>query len=127
MLNRYLSLLVAAVASASAAVMLFTGTHPLGTVPLAQKLPCIGLAVLALALAILHLRVAQARSARAESAMWGALSFFFVVAAFASPHIGLWGIVGALSLAATSVLRLVASQGRPEAVAQSPFRRRIFA
>jgi hypothetical protein len=127
MLNRYLSLLVAAVAAASSAFMLFTGAHPAGAVTLGQRLPCIGLAVLALALAVVHLRVAPTRSVRAEAAMWSGLAFFFVVAAFAAPHIGLWGIVAALSLAATSVARLVARHGQPDAVAPSPFRRRIFA
>ena len=127
MLNRYLSLLVAAVASASAAAMLYTGSHPIGNVALAQRMPCVGLAALALVLAVLWLRVAPARAARHEAAMWSTLSFFFVVATFASPQLGLWSIVAALSLAATSLARLLAGRGRPDAVAPSPFRRRIFA
>jgi hypothetical protein len=126
MVNRYLSLLVSAVAPASAAAMLTTGAHPIGAVTLAERAPCLGLAILALTLAIIHLRIASTRSARAEAAMWSGLSIFLFVATFASPDLGPWGIVAALSLAATSVARLVASHRRPAALSQSPFRRRIF-
>ena len=127
MLNRYLSLLVCAVALTSAAVMLIAGAHPIGAVTLVERAPCLGLALLALALAIIHVRISPTRSARAEAAMWWGLSSFLFVATFASPHLGLWGIAAALSLAATSVTRLVTSRGRSGAMSQSPFRRRIFA
>jgi hypothetical protein len=127
MMNRYLSLLVAVVAPVSAAVMLFVGAHPVGAVSLAERAPCLGLATLALTLAIVHLRIVPARPARAEAAMWFGLALFLFVATFASPHLGVWGIVAALSLAATSVARLAAGHGRSVAQAQSPFRRRIFA
>jgi hypothetical protein len=127
MMNRFLSLLVAVVAPVSAAIMLIAGAHPIGAVTLAERALCIGLTVLALTLAIVHMRVASTPSARAEAAMWWGLSIFLVVATFASPHLGPWGIVAALSLAATSVARLVASQGRATASSQSPFRGRIVA
>ena len=127
MVNRYLSLLVCAVAPASAAIMLITGTHPIGAVTLAERAPGFGLAILALTLAILHRRIAATGPARAESATWSGLSIFFFVASFASPHLGLWGIVAALSLAATSVARLVASHGRCDVLSPSPIRRRLFA
>jgi hypothetical protein len=127
MVNRYLSLLVCAVALASAAVMLIAGAHPIGAVTWAERAPCLGLAILALSLAIIHVRIAPTRSARAEAAMWWGLSIFLFVATLASPHLGLWGIVAALSLAATSVARLVSSHGRSGAGSPSPFRRRIFA
>ena len=127
MVNRYLSLLVSVVAPASAAVMLVAGAHPIGVVTLAERAPCMGLTILALTLAILHTRVAPTPSARAEAAMWWGLSIFLFVATFAAPHLGLWGIVAALSLAATSVAGLVAGHGRSGALSQSPSRRRIFA
>jgi hypothetical protein len=118
MLNRYLSLLVSAVALASAAAMLIAGARPVGAVTLAERAPCIGLAILALALAVIHLRVAHARLACAEAAMWSGLSIFLFVAAFASPQLGLLGIVAALTLAGTSVARLVDSHGRPAVLAR---------
>jgi hypothetical protein len=127
MMNRYLSLLVAVAAPAAAALMLVAGSHPVGTVTLAERLPCLGLAILALTLAIVHTRVASSRPVGAEAAMWWGLSIFLVVATFASPHLGPWGIVAALSLAATSVARLVASPGRAGPMPASPFSRRIFA
>jgi hypothetical protein len=127
MVNRYLSLLVSVAAPASAAVMLIAGAHPVGAVTLAERAPCLGLAILALTLAIIHMRIEPTRSARAEAAMWSGLSIFLFVATFASPHLGMWGIAAALSLAATSVARLVAGHGRSGALSQSPFRRRIFA
>jgi hypothetical protein len=120
MVNRYLSLLVAVVAPASAAAMLIAGARPVGAVTLAERAPCIGLAILALALAITDMRVGRGRSARAEAAMWSGLSIFLFVAVFASPHLGLLGIVAALSLAATSVARLVAGHGRSGALASRP-------
>jgi hypothetical protein len=127
MMNRLLSLLVAVVAPASAAIMLIAGAHPFGTVTLAERAPCIGLTVLALTLAIVHLRLASTPSARAEAAMWSGLSIFLVVATFASPHLGPWGVVAALSLAATSVARLVAGHGRGADLSQSSFRGRAVA
>ena len=127
MLNRVLSLLVAVVAPASAAALLIAGAHPIGEVTWAERAPSIGLAIVAATLAILHMRAASTRAARAEAAMWCGLSIFFFVATFAWPQLGLWGIVAALSLAATSVTRLVAGHRRAAALAQSPFERRIFA
>ncbi len=127
MMNRCLSLIVSVAAPISAAVMLFTGAHPVGAVTLSERMPCIGLALLALALAIVHARVAAGRAARIDLAMWSGLTVFFLVASFASPHLGAWGIVAALTLAASSIARLVAAHGRPAVQMQSPFRRRIFA
>ena len=127
MLNRYLSLLVCAAALASATAMLIVGTHPAGAVAPIERVPCLGLALIALTLAVIHLRTPPTRSARAEAAMWCGLSFFLFVAMFASPHLGLWAVAAALSLAATSVARLLAGHGRNTAVPASPFRRRIFA
>jgi hypothetical protein len=127
MMNRYLSLLVAVVAPVSAVIMLIAGAHPFGTVTLAERAPCIGLAILALTLAIVHMRLASTPSARAEAAMWCGLAIFLVVATFASPHLGPWGIVAALSLAATSVARIVASHGRSAELPPRPFRGRIVA
>jgi hypothetical protein len=126
MVNRYLSLVVAAVAPASAAVLLIAGAHPIGTVTLAERAPCAGLAALALALAFGHMRRVPTRSARAEAAMWQGLAAFFVVATFAMPNFGLWGIVATVSLAATSVARLVAAQRPSGASTQRPFRGRLF-
>lgn len=119
MVNRYLSLLVSAVAPAAAAAMLIAGTHPSGTVTAAERVPCLGLALLALTLAIVHLRIAPTRAARAEAAMWSGLSVFLFVATFASPNLGVYAFIAALSLAATSVARLVSSHGRSGAVSQS--------
>jgi hypothetical protein len=119
MVNRYLSLLVSAVAPAAAAAMLIAGTHPSGTVTAAERVPCFGLALLALTLAIVHLRIVPTRAGRAEAAMWSGLSVFLFVATFASPNLGVFTFVAALSLAATSVARLVSSHGRSGAVAQA--------
>ena len=58
--------------------------------------------------------------------MWWGLALFFFVAAFASPHLGLWPIVAALALAATSVTRIVGGLV-PAGAPPSPIRRRIFA
>ncbi len=126
MLNRCLSLIVSVAAPASAAAMLFAGAHPLGPVAVADRAACTGLGLVALALAIVLARVAPVRSSGAESAMWSGLSLFFFVAAFASPHLGLWSIVATLALAATSVTRLVAG-GAPAGTPPSPIRRRLFA
>jgi hypothetical protein len=126
MLNRCLSLIVSIAAPASAGAMLFAGAHPLGPVAVADRVACTGLGLLALTLAIVLARVAPVRSSRAESAMWSGLSLFFFVAAFASPHLGLWSIVAALALAATSVARIVAGRA-PAGAPPSPIRRRIFA
>ncbi len=127
MMNRYLALLVSALAPASAAALLIAGAHPIGVVTLAERAPCLGLAILSMALAIAHMRIARARSARAEAAMWWGLSIFFAVATFALPRFGVWGLAAALALAATSVARLLAGARRTAAVSPSPFRRRIFA
>ncbi len=127
MLNRYLSLLVAVVAPASAAIMLIAGAHPIGAVTLAERAPCFGLTILAMALAISHMRLAPGSAMRAEAAMWFGLTVFFLVTVFASPHLGLWSVVAVLSLAATSVVRLFSGPGRSSALSQSPIRRRIFA
>jgi hypothetical protein len=125
MLNRILSLLVAVVATASASAMLFVGAHPASAVALADRAPCLGLAIVALVLGALHARAATDRASASEVAMWCAVAAFLLVAAFASPHLGLWAIVAVLSLAATSLVRL-AGRTRIDA-ASSPFRRRIFA
>ena len=53
MLNRFLFLLVAVISPASSVGMLF-GSHPAGVVTLADRLPCLALALVALALAALH-------------------------------------------------------------------------
>jgi hypothetical protein len=118
MVNRYLSLLVSAVAPAAAAVMLIAGA-PSGAVTAAERAPCLGLAILALTLAIVHLRIAPTRSARAEAAMWSGLSVFLFVATFASPHLGGFAIAAALSLAATSVARLFSGRGRSAALSRA--------
>jgi hypothetical protein len=127
MLNRYLSLIVAVVAPASAVTMLLAGAHPVGAVSLADRLPGIGLAVVALTLAVLCLRAVRTPSTRADAAMWSGLAAFFLVAAFASPHLGVWAAVATLSLALSSVARLLAGRRRPGDVSTSPIRRRIFA
>ncbi len=126
MLNRYLSLIVSVVAPASAAVMLVAGAHPIGTVTLAERVPCVGLAIVASMLAFFYFRTMPTQSTRAEAAMWAGLSFFFLVAAFALPHLGAVAIVATLSLAAASTVRLLAGSSRG-AVAQSPIQRRLFA
>jgi hypothetical protein len=123
MLNRILSLLVAVAAPASAGAMLYVGSHPAGVVTVAQRAPCLGLAILALTLAGLHAR-AHDRAATAEAAMWAGLAAFLLVAAFAAPNLGLWAIVAVPLLAATPFARLAGRSGQMTA---SPFRRRIFA
>lgn len=126
MLNRILSLTVAVVAPASAAAMLYVGAHPAAVVTFAERVPCLGLAILAVGLGALHARFAQVRASAFEAAMWWGLAVFLVVAAFASPHLGAWAIVGVLTLAGTSVARLANRSRRIDATS-SPFRRRIFA
>lgn len=126
MLNRILFLLVAVGAPASAFAMLYVGAHPAGVVTLAERFPCLGLAILALTLGALHARAATDRSAAAEAAMWWGLAAFLFVAAFASPHLGVWVIVALVWLAGTSVARL-AGRARRGRMTSSLFRRRIFA
>jgi hypothetical protein len=127
MLNRYLALLVAVITPVAAAALLFAGARPLGAATMAERSTPLGLAILALTLAALHLRNAPNLSARAEAAMWYGMAIFLCVAALASPHLSLLGIVGTLSLAATSVVRLLARHGGAEALAQGSIRRRRFA
>ena len=127
MVHRYLSLSVAVVAPASASALLVMGAHPLDVVSVAERASCVGLAILAAALAIGHLRIATTREARAEAAMWWGLTIFLCVSTFARPHLGFWIIAGTLSLAATSVARLLAGAGRPALASGRVFRRRTFA
>lgn len=124
MLNRFLFLLVAVISPASSVAMLL-GAHAAGVATLADRLPCLGFALLALALAALHARPTTDRSAPFEAAMWLGLAMMLLVAGFASPHLGIWSVVALLTLAGTSVARLV-GRARGRAMA-SPFRRRIFA
>lgn len=126
MLNRILFLLVAVGAPASAAAMLYVGTHPAGTVVLADRLPCLGLALVALLLAVLHARSAANRASAAEAAMWGGLAMFFFVALFASPQLGAAAVVAVLALAGTSVVRL-ADRVRHLRASPGRIQRRIFA
>ncbi|MDQ6639165.1 MAG: hypothetical protein M3Z15_05810 [Pseudomonadota bacterium] len=126
MLNRILSLLVAIAAPASAFAMLYVGAHPAGVVTLAERAPCLGLAILAITLGTLHARAATDRAAALEAGMWWALSLFLLVAAIAAPHLGLWVILALLWMAGTSIVRL-AGRMRGGRMAASPFRRRIFA
>jgi hypothetical protein len=127
MLNRCLALLVAALAPASAAALVIAGAHPVGAVSLAERAPCLGLALLSLALAVANARVAPPASARVEVAMWSGLAIFFSVATVVLPRFGTWGLVAGLLLAATSLARLAAAPRRSAAVSQFPARRRIFA
>lgn len=126
MLNRILFLIVAVGAPTSAFAMLYVGAHPAGAVALTDRLPCLGLAVLALALGALHARAGTRRSSAAEAAMWCGLATFLLVAAFASPYLGAWAFVALLCLAGTSVVRL-ADRVRGGRTTASPFQRRIFA
>ena len=127
MVHRYLSLSVAVVAPASASALLVMGAHPLDVVSVAERASCVGLAILAAALAIGHLRIATTREARAEAAMWWGLTIFLCVSTFARPHLGFWIIAGTLSLAATSVARLLARAGRSAPASAGLLRRRTFA
>ena len=105
MLNRFLFLLVAVISPASSVAMLFGG-HPAG-VTLAERVPCLAFALVALLLAGLHARPTTDRSAPFEAAMWLGLATLLGVAAYAAPHLGLWSILALLTLAATSIVRLV--------------------
>ena len=112
MLNRFLFLLVAVLSPAASVAMLFGG-HSAG-VTLAERLPCIALAVVALLLAVLHARPTTDRSAPFEAAMWLGLATLLGVAAFASPQLGVLSIVAALTLAGTSIVRLAGrARSRP--------------
>ena len=108
MVNRYLSLLVSVVAPAAAAVLLIASARPIAIATPLERAPCLALALLALTLAVIHLRIVPARGVRAEAAMWSGLALFLFVATLASPYLGLFGIAATLSLAGTSVARLVA-------------------
>jgi len=112
MVNRYLSLLVSAVAPAAAALMLIASANPIAVATPAQRAPCLALALLALTLAVIHLRIVPSRAGRAEAAMWSGLSVFLLVATVASPHLGLLAIAIVLMLAGTSVTRLVGKRAR---------------
>ena len=127
MVHRYLSLSVAVVAPASASALLVMGAHPIDAVTVAERAGCVGLAILAAALAISHFGRATTREGRAEAAMWWGLTIFLCVATFVRPHLGFWIIAGTLSLAATSVVRLLASARRPVPAAPRLVGRRTFA
>ena len=120
MLNRFLFLLVAVMSPAASVAMLF-GSHPAG-VGVAERVPCLALAVVALTLAGLHARPTRDRSAPFEAAMWLGLASMLGVAAFAAPHLGIWSIVALLTLVATSIVRL-AGRARNAPLAARPFRR----
>ena len=105
MLNRFLFLLVAVISPASSVAMLFSG-HAAG-VSFVERLPCLALAVVALMLAGLHARPTTDRSAPFEAAMWLGLASLLGVAAFAAPQLGVWSIVAVVTLAGTSIVRLV--------------------
>ena len=124
MLNRFLFLLVAVISPAATVAMLFGG-HAAG-VPLAERLPCLLLAVVAVLLAGLHARPTTDRSAPFEAAMWLGLASLLGVAAFASPHLGVWSILALLTLAGTSVVRL-AGRARSRALATRRLGRRATA
>ena len=127
MVHRYLSLSVAVAAPVSASALLVMGAHPIDAVSVAERAGCVGLALLALALAIGQWRVATTRESRAEAAMWWGLTIFLCVSTFARPHLGFWIVAGTLSLAATSILRLLASTRRPMPTSPGLFRPRTFA
>jgi hypothetical protein len=59
--------------------------------------------------------------------MWYGMTIFLCVATFVRPHLGFWIVAGTLSLAATSVARLMARPGRPAPAAQRAFSRGTFA
>ena len=126
MLNRILFLLVAVGALASASAMLYVGAQPANPVTLAERFPCLALAVLAVALGALHVRAGTDHSSAAEAAMWWGLATFLFVAAFSSPYFGAWVFAALLCLAGTSVVRL-ADRVRSGRMTSSPFQRRIFA
>ena len=104
MLNRFLFLLVAVISPAASVAMLFSG-HAAG-VGFGERLPCVGLALVALVLATLHARPTTDRSAPFEAAMWLGLASLLGVAAFAAPNLGVWSTVAVVTLAGTSVARL---------------------
>jgi hypothetical protein len=110
MLNRFLFLLVAGISPASSVAMLF-GAHPAGAVTLAERLPCLAFVLFALALAALHARPTTDRSAPFEAAMWLGLATLLLVAGFVAPNLGVWSIVALLTLAGTSIVRLVGRAG----------------
>jgi hypothetical protein len=124
MLNRFLFLLVAVISPASSVAMLFGG-HAAG-VTFAERLPCLGFALVALLLAGLHARPSTDRSAPFEAAMWLGLASLLGVAAFAAPQLGVWSIVALLTLGGTSIVRLV-RRARRGALAAGPNRRRAVA
>ena len=105
MLSRFLFLLVAVISPAASVAMLFSGRA--AGVTFAERMPCIALAVVALLFAGLHARPTTDRSAPFEAAMWLGLATLFGVAASASPQLGVWSIVALLTLAGTSIVRLV--------------------
>jgi hypothetical protein len=58
--------------------------------------------------------------------MWLGLATLLGVAAFATPHLGLWSIVALLTLAATSIVRL-AGRARSRSAASRLLGRRAVA
>jgi peptidoglycan/LPS O-acetylase OafA/YrhL len=102
---RFLFLLVAVISPASTVAMLFGG-HAAG-VTFTERLPCLALAVVALMLAGLHARPTTDRSGPFEAAMWLGLASLLGVAAFVAPQLGVWSIAALLTLAGTSIVRLV--------------------
>ena len=125
MLTRFMFLLVAVIAPASSVAMLF-GSHPPADITVAERLPCVALAIVALALAALHARPTTDRSAPFEAAMWLGLMTLLLVAAFASPRLGFLPIVAMLTLAGTSIVRL-AGRARHRRMRVLRVRRRSFA
>lgn len=119
MLNRFLFLLVAVLSPASSVAMLLSG--PPAGATFAERVPCLAFAVFALVLAGLHARPTTDRSAPFEAAMWLGLATLLGVAAFASPHLGVWSIVALLALAGTSIVRL-AGRARSRRLALQAFR-----
>jgi len=124
MLNRFLFLLVAVISPASSVAMLFSG-HAAGA-SFGERAPCLALAGVALMLAALHARPTTDRSAPFEAAMWLGLASLLGVAAYASPHLGVWSIVALVTLAGTSIVRL-AGRARRGALAPRLLRRRAVA
>ena len=122
--SRSLTLPVVVISPAASVAMLFSG-HAAG-VSFAERLPCLGLAVVALMLAGLHARPTTDRTAPFEAAMWLGLASLLGVAAFAAPQLGVWSIVALLTLAGTSIVRL-ARRARSRSLAARPLRRRAVA
>ena len=125
MLNRVLFLVVAFIAPVCALAVLVS-VNPVGAIAFVDRIPCLGLALVALALGAFHMRALKDPLATAEAAMWWGLASFLLVAAYATPKLPVWALVALLSLAGTSIARL-ASRSRRVRVAPSPFGRRIFA